>query len=99
MDVRKLVYQNVACGVSPEKVAHDLGITEEQAKDAFDEVGKKIAWVQVKDAMPYVLCQSIDDARQNRKSLLPLLDKMDLDAPDIVKVIRVRERQTRQASQ
>jgi hypothetical protein len=96
MDVRKLVYSNIACGVPPEKVAQALGITDEQAKDAFDEVGRKIAWVQVKDAMPYILCQSVEHAQQNRKSLLPLLDKLDLDAPEIRKVIRVLERQTRQ---
>ncbi|MGB8422180.1 hypothetical protein [Paraburkholderia sp.] len=95
-DVRKLVYQNVACGVPPEKVAHDLGLTDEQAKDAFDEVARKIAWVQVKDAMPYLPCQSINDAMQNRKALLPILENMDLDAPEIAKVIRVTERQTRQ---
>jgi hypothetical protein len=99
MDVRKLVYQNVACGVPPEKVAHDLGITEEAAKDAFDEVGLKLAGHQVFEAMPYTACQTPIDALQNRKALLMMLDTIDLDSPQLAKLIRVNSRATRQAQQ
>lgn len=99
MDNRKLLYSNVACGVAPEVAARALGYTDEQAKDVFDEVAKKLAWLQVKDSMPYVLCQTVEHARQNRKALLPLLDTLDLDAPEIARVLRVREKQTVQASQ
>jgi hypothetical protein len=97
MDVRKLVYQNVACGVPPEKVAHDLGLSEEQAKDMFDEVGLKLAGHQVFEAMPYLACQNPLDALQNRKSLLPILEALDLDAPQLTRLVRVRSTQTKQA--
>lgn len=97
MDVRKLVFQNVACGVPPEKVAHDLGISEEAAKDAFDEVALKIAGHQVFEAMPYTACQTPLDALQNRKALLPILETIDLDSLKLAKLRRVASRVTRQA--
>ncbi|WP_207000744.1 hypothetical protein [Trinickia mobilis] len=96
MDLRKLVYQNVACGVPPEKVARDLGISEEHAKDMFDEVGLKLAGHQVFEAMPYLACQKPIDALQNRKTLLPILETLDLDAPALAKLVRVRTAQTKQ---
>jgi hypothetical protein len=99
MDVRKLVYANVACGVPPEKVAHDLGITEEAAKDAFDEVALKLAGHQVFEAMPYTACQTPPDAQQNRRALLPLLETIDLDSLQLSKLRRVTSNTTRQAQQ
>lgn len=99
IDLRKLLYQNVSCGVAPEAAARALGLSEEKAADIFAEVGKKLGYFQIREAMPYVLCQTIQHARQNRKALLPILDKLDLDAPDIVRVVRVKESQQRQVPQ
>lgn len=95
MDVRKLVYQNVACGVPPERVAQALGITEEQAQDAFAEVGLKLAGYQVFESMPYVCCQTPTDAMQNRIQLLVILETLDLDVGKVACLVRVNETKKR----
>lgn len=76
---KKLVYQNVACGCTFEAIARALDTTEEEVERTFKEVGLTIANWMLQECVPYVPCQTVNAARQNRKVLLQHLSTLDLD--------------------
>jgi hypothetical protein len=115
MDTRKLIYLNLANGVSVVEVANAFGLTIK----VFTEVALKLAGHIVFSKMPTILTESdvpqhlprateIDRiaaleircgaARQNRRSLIPMLEELNLDAGLIERMKRVRHTVTRQVN-
>jgi len=78
--VRKMIYKNLACGVTAEAQAAALDTTVEEVERTFREVGLAMANWMLQETVPYVPCQSITSVRQNRRVLLQHLDRLDLDA-------------------
>ncbi len=76
----KLIYQNVACGVSFEAQARALDCSEEEVQRVFRAVGLALANWQLQETVPYTPCQTQIAAIQNRKIVLQLLDKLDIDS-------------------
>jgi hypothetical protein len=85
---RKLIYFNMARGVTAVTLAKQLNCSEEEVNHVFREVGLLLASWQVHNAHPYTPCQTVQGARQNLKVLLPMLDAVDLGS--IVTFARVR---------
>lgn len=85
----KLVYQNLACGVTPEAQARALGCSVEEVERTFREVGLRIANWMLLETVPYLPCQTPASAKQNRKVLLQYLAGLDLDGIEL-KFHRVR---------
>lgn len=77
---RKLIYKNMACGVTAEAQAAALDTTVEEVERTFREVGLAIANWMLQETVPYVSCQTVAGARQNRRVLLQHLAALDLDA-------------------
>lgn len=75
---KKLVYQNLACGVAPEAQARALDCSEEEVERVFREVGLAMAAWQLDNNVPYVPCQTLAAARQNKAKVLTLLPDVDL---------------------
>jgi hypothetical protein len=119
MDTRKLIYLNLANGVSVVEVANAFGLTIEELDKVFTEVALKLAGHIVFSKMPTILTESdvpqhlprateIDRiaaleircgaARQNRRSLIPMLEELNLDAGLIERMKRVRHTVTRQVN-
>ncbi|WP_213308176.1 hypothetical protein [Paraburkholderia sacchari] len=80
----KLIYQNLACGVTPEAQAAALDCTVEEVERVFKEVGLRLANWMLLETVPYVPCQSRIAAIQNRKVLLQHLDRIDLDGIQVI---------------
>lgn len=78
-DARKMLYFNVANGVTLERAAEAIGMDVAVAHETFRAVGLALAAKQMRETMPYVPCQTEGAARQNRKQLVPLLETLDLD--------------------
>ena len=74
----KLVYQNLACGVTPEAQARALDTTVEEVERVFREVGLAMANWMLQETVPYVPCQTVAAARQNKKVVLQHLANLDL---------------------
>ncbi|MBF3874204.1 hypothetical protein [Burkholderia pseudomallei] len=85
----KLIYQNLACGVTPEAQARALDCSVEEVERVFRAVGLAIANWQLQETMPYTPCQTPTSAMQNRKVLLQLLDKLDIDSV-VIEYHRIR---------
>lgn len=80
---KKLIYQNVACGVSFEAQARALDCSVEEVERVFRAVGLALANWQLQETVPYTPCQTPTAAIQNRKVILQFLDKLDIDSIDI----------------
>lgn len=76
---KKLIYQNLACGVTPEAQAAALGCSVEEVERVFRAVGLALANWQLNETVPYTPCQTRAAALQNRKVILQFLDKLDID--------------------
>ena len=77
---KKMLYKNLACGVTPEAQAKALGCEVEEVERTFREVGLAMANWMLQETVPYTPCQTPQSARQNRKVLLQFLEGLDLDA-------------------
>ena len=79
---KKLVYSNLANGVSVEAVSAAFEISPQAVTATFKEVGLQLAGHMVHEATPYVPCQTVEAARANRVKLLPMLAGLELtDTP------------------
>ena len=87
---KKLVYTNLANGASVEQVAAAFEMSPESVEATFKAVGLHLAGHMVDEGMPFVPCQSIAGARQNRKVLLPILDKIAIDDRPMYRRVQVR---------
>jgi hypothetical protein len=76
---KKMLYKNLACGVTPEAQARALGCSVEEVERTFREVGLALANWMLQETVPYLPCQTPKSAGQNRKVLLQFLDGLDLD--------------------
>lgn len=85
---KKLIYQNLVCGVTPEAQAAALDTTVEEVERTFRTVGLAMANWMLEETVPYVPCQTTGSARQNRKVLLQYLSKLDVDRPVVFHRVR-----------
>ncbi|KVL59257.1 hypothetical protein WT01_15610 [Burkholderia cepacia] len=85
----KLIYQNVACGVSYEAQARALDCSVEEVERVFRAVGLALANWQLRETVPYTPCQTPIAALQNRKVLLQLLAQLDIDSV-VIEYHRIR---------
>lgn len=91
---RRLVFQNLANGVPPEKVSTNLclSITEVEQAQAF--VTKKITEYLVLRRQPPLPCATLKEIRWNRRALLGVLAKignLDLSSQLILSRINVQQ--------
>lgn len=80
----KMIYQNLACGVTAEAQAAALDCSVEEVRRVFREVGLKMANWMLMETVPYVPCQTPEAAAQNRKTVLQFLDGLNLDDIKVV---------------
>lgn len=78
-ETKRLIYANIANGVSPAQCSETFCISPHEVHMAFKEVARLVAAYQVERAMPFQPCQSIAVARQNRTWLLPILEQINLE--------------------
>lgn len=77
---RRLVFQNVANGVPPERVGADLRLSQLEVEQAVRFVTKKITEHLVLRRQPPIPCDDVRAIRWNRRALLGVLAKIgDLD--------------------
>lgn len=77
---RRLVFQNLANGVPPEKIGEDLRLSALELGQAQRFIAKKITEYLVLRRQPPIPCDSIKDIRWHRRALLGVLAKIgDID--------------------
>jgi len=77
---RRLVFQNLANGVPPEKVRTDLQLSALEVEQAERFVCKKITEYLVLRRQPPIPCHDLREIRWNRRGLLGVLANIgDLD--------------------
>lgn len=86
---RKLIFINLLNGVSPEQVARDFHKnTIAEIMEDFRFVALKLKSYGFQRAMPYIHCDTIDEARQSKLTLLVLLEKVNLDVVSVFSSIK-----------
>jgi hypothetical protein len=77
---RRLVFQNLANGVSPEKVGENLRLSALEVEQAQGFVAKKITEYLTLRRQPPLPCGNLKEIRWNRRALLGVLAKIgDVD--------------------
>lgn len=77
---RRLVFQNLANGVSPEKIGADLRLSALEVEQAQAFVAKKITEYLTLRRQPPLPCANLKEIRWNRRALLGVLAKIgDVD--------------------
>lgn len=79
-NVRRLVFQNLANGVSPEKIGENLRLSALEVEQAQAFVAKKITEYLTLRRQPPLPCGNLKEIRWNRRALLGVLAKIgDVD--------------------
>jgi len=77
---RRLVFQNTANGVPPERIGADLRLSQLEVDNALRFVGRKITEHLVLRRQPPIACDDVRAIRWNRRALLAVLARIgDLD--------------------
>lgn len=77
---RRLVFQNLANGVSPEKIGENLRLSALEVEQAQAFVAKKITEYLTLRRQPPLPCGNLKEIRWNRRALLGVLAKIgDVD--------------------
>ena len=75
---RKLIFTNLLNGCNTQSVAAAFRKSEKEIADSFNFVVLKIKSYVFKYALLPIPCESVELARQNRLSLLEMLEKLNL---------------------
>jgi len=90
-ETKKLMFTNLLNGVSVERLAIDFERSPSEIHGYFRAVTLKIRSYCFIRNMPFIPCESIALARQNRLALLTLLDKVNLNKAADYSRITTRE--------
>ena len=88
---QKLIFSNLLNGNPVLAVARVYRKSTKEIDDDFQFVSQKIQSYCFERRMPYIACDTIARARQNRMVLLDILGKVNLDILPIYKKITVNE--------
>lgn len=77
-DDRRLIFRNLANGVSVEQVMQNYRRSEKEVMDIFAYVSLKIRSYRFERGQPFAKCDTIDDARRNAPTVLTTLERLNL---------------------
>ena len=78
-DERVLIYSNLLNGVPVWKVMETFRKSEKEVMDVFRHVSRAVVHYCFKRKMPPVFCDGIPVAQKFKRTILPLLTKVNLD--------------------
>lgn len=78
LDVRRMVFSNLAKGVPVKHVMEHYKLSEKEVMDIFAFVAKKIRSYRFERAEPFANCDTIQAAMKNAAIVLLTLDKLNL---------------------
>ena len=86
---RKLIFGNLLNGVAPAQVAQAFHkASEKEVMQDFAYVALKIKCYAFQRAMPYIPCDTVAEAMQNKILILGILDKLNLDVLPVFSSIK-----------
>lgn len=74
-DTRRLIFQNLANGVRVEQVMAAFRMSEKEVRDHFAFVARKITEYRFQRAIPYLRCDSVAAAVENKRPFFATLQK------------------------
>ena len=92
--MRRMVFQNLANGVSPEKVSEALRLSALEVEQAQTFVSRKITEYLTLRRQPPLPCATLKEIRWNRRALLGVLAKIgdvDLSSQLILSKVLVQD--------
>ena len=76
---RKLVFANLLNGIPVEQVMVAFKLSAKEVMDDFHFIGRKVRSYRFERGMPFVLCDTIENAKANRADILFTLTRINPD--------------------